>query len=142
MKRVNLMLGTVIAAWAFSFGVDSATAQRLLSPEEAKAVAIKDLKAHTSEVSGVIVNNTPHTIREIEVLIQYHWLWANEFKPGLDSPGRVASLKLDKDLLPGESTTFRYIPNPPLPNRQDGRFDPEVVVAGFTIVIPPTTASR
>jgi hypothetical protein len=142
MKRAKLALGAVIAALVFLFCVDSATAQRLLGPEEAKSVAIKDLKADASEVSGVIVNNTPHTIREIEVLIQYHWLWANEFKPGLESPGRVASLKLDKDLLPGESTTFRYVPNPPLPNRQDGRFDPEVVVAGFTIVIPPTTGSR
>jgi len=142
MKRAKLALGTVIAALVFLFYVDSATAQRLLSPEEAKSVALKDLKADASEVSGVIVNNTSNTIREIEVLIQYHWLWANEFKPGLESPGRVASLKLDKDLLPGESTTFRYVPNPPLPNRQDGRFDPEVAVAGFTIVIPPTTASR
>jgi hypothetical protein len=142
MKRAKWALGAVIAALFFSFCVDSATAQRLLSPEEAKAVAIKDLKANASEVSGVIVNNTLHTIREIEVLIQYHWLWENEFKPGLESPGRVASLKLDKDLLPGASTTFRYVPNPPLPNRQDGRFDPEVVVAGFTMVIPPTTASR
>ena len=142
MNRAKLARGAVIAALVFLFCVDSATAQRLLGPEEAKSVAIKDLKADASEVSGVIVNNTPHTIREIEVLIQYHWLWANEFKPGLDSPGRVASLKLDKDLLPGESTTFRYVPNPPLPNRQDGRFDPEVVVAGFTIVIPPTTGSR
>jgi hypothetical protein len=142
MKRAKLALGALIAALVFLFCVDSVTAQRLLSREEAKSVAIKDLKADASEVSGVIVNNTPHTIREIEVLIQYHWLWANEFKPGLESPGRVASLKLDKDLLPGESTTFRYVPSPPLPNRQDGRFDPEVVVAGFTIVIPPTTASR
>jgi hypothetical protein len=142
MNRAKLARGAVIAALVFLLCVDSATAQRLLGPEEAKSVAIKDLKADASEVSGVIVNNTPHTIREIEVLIQYHWLWANEFKPGLDSPGRVASLKLDKDLLPGESTTFRYVPNPPLPNRQDGRFDPEVVVAGFTIVIPPTTGSR
>jgi hypothetical protein len=142
MPAKLIMLGVLIGASAFSFSVSPAAAQRLLSPEEAKAVAIKVLQADASEVSGVIVNNTPHTIREIEVLIQYHWLWTNEFKPGLESPGRVASLKLDKDLLPGESTPFRYVPNPPLPGRQDGRFEPEVVVAGFTIVIPPTTASR
>lgn len=143
MKPAYAVLMAAMAAGAFSFGAGAAMAQRLASPAEAaKAVAIKDLKAGTSEVSGVIVNNTPHLIREIELLIQYHWLWTNEFKPGLESPGRVVSLKLDKDLLPGESTAFRYVPNPPLPNRQDGRFHPEVVVAGFTTVIPPTTASR
>ena len=142
MKHSKLLFLGMIAALAFSFCAGAALAQRLLSPEEAKAVAIKDLKTTTSEVTAVIVNNTPHTIREIEVLIHYHWVWANEFKPGLDSPGHVSSLKLNKDLLPGESMTFRYVPDPPLPNRQDGWFAPEAAVAGFTIVIPPTTASR
>ena len=138
MNRAKKSLLGALTALAFSFYVSSA----VLSPEEAKAVSIKDLEANAAAVSGAIVNNTPHVIRDIEVLIQYHWLWANEFKPGLESPGRVASLKLNKDLLPGESTPFRYVPDPPLVNRQDGRFDPEVVIAGFTIVIPPTTTSR
>jgi hypothetical protein len=142
MKRAKQTVAAIIASVVFSFCDGSAWAQRLLSPEEAKAVAIKDLEASASAVSGTVVNRTPHTIREIEILIQYHWLWANEFKPGLESPGRVASFKLDKDLLPGESAPFRYIPDPPLPNRQDGRFDPEVAVAGFTIVIPAAATSR
>jgi hypothetical protein len=133
----------VITALAFSFSAGAAIAQRVLSPEEAaKVVPIKNLNATPTEVSGVIVNNTPHIIRDIEVLIEYHWLWANEFKPGPESPGHSAIVKLDKELAPGESTTFRYVPNPPLPNRQDGRFEPEVVVAGFTTVVPPTTTSR
>ncbi|MGH7853177.1 MAG: hypothetical protein ACREP3_07025, partial [Candidatus Binatia bacterium] len=123
MKSAQPVLVAAIAALAFSFGASAAKAQRVLSPEHAaKVVSIKNLKATPSEVSGVIVNNTPHTIREIEVLVEYHWLWANEFKPGAESPGHVATVKLDKELSPGESTAFRHVPNPPLPNRQDGRF--------------------
>ena len=132
----------LMAVLVFSLCAGSAMAQRVLSADEAKTVSIKDLKAAISEVGGVIVNNTAYTVRDIEILVQYHWLWTDEFKPGLESPGRVASFKLDKELLPGESTPFRYVPSPPLPARQDGRFDPEVMIAGFTIVRPATTTSK
>ena len=132
----------LMAVLVLSLCAGPAMAQRVLSADEAKAVAIKDLKAAISEVNGVIVNNTPYTVRDIEVLVQYHWLWTDEFKPGLESPGRVASFKLEKELLTGESTPFRYVPSPPLPSRQDGRFDPEVMIAGFTIVMPATTTSK
>ena len=140
-NKIKVLMAT-LAAWALLFCASSALAQILLNREEAGAVSIKDLDANVTAVSGAVVNNTPHLIREIEILIQYHWLWANEFKPGAESPGRITSLKIDKDLLPGESATFRYVPNPPLPNRSDGRFDPEVAVAGFTTVVPSTTTSR
>jgi hypothetical protein len=137
------VVSAAIALAIFSFHPQSAVAQQVLTPgEAAQAVAIKNLQSTPTEVTGVIVNNTQNGIRDVEILIAYHWLWANEFKPGLDSPGRIATVRIGKELSPGESTEFRYVPNPPLPNRQDGRFDPEVVVAGFTRVIPATTASR
>jgi hypothetical protein len=121
----------------------AANAQRVLSPQEAaQAVQIRDLQATAAEVTGTVVNNTPHIIRQIEILTEYHWLWANEFKPGPESPGRVASVKLDTELRPRESLPFRYAPEPSLPNRQDGRFVPEVTVAGFTTVVPATETSR
>ena len=143
MRSVGYLISAVIALSIVSFGTRLADAQQILTPAEAaQAVTIKNLQTMPSEVSGVIANNTPHNIRDIEVVIQYHWLWANEFKPGADSPGRIANVRIDKELAPGESTTFRYAPNPPLPNRPDGRFDPEVFVAGFTRIIPATGLSR
>jgi len=120
-----------------------AVPQNVLSPgEAARMVAIKDLKATPSSVSGVVVNNTPHIIRDIEVAIEYHWMWANEFKPGPVDPGRAVVIKLNKELKPGESAAFRYVPDPPLESRKDGRFEPEVVVVGYTTVIPASAAAR
>ena len=143
MRSLRYLIFGAIALSILSFQPQFAIGQQVLTPgEAAQSVVIKDLQTTPSEVTGVIVNNTQHTIRDIELLIEYHWLWANEFKPGMDSPGRVANVRIDRALSPGESTTFRYVPNPPLPNRQDGRFNPEVAVAGFTRVIPATTASR
>jgi hypothetical protein len=87
-------------------------------------------------ISGELVNHTPHIVRDVELLIQFHWLWKNEFKPGKDSPGRTDILKIDKELKPGEAAAFRYVPNPPLPKRDGGGFEPEVTIGGFTVVVP------
>ena len=108
----------------------------LAHPDAARIVRIENLSATPALVSGIVVNNTPNIIRDIELLIKFHWLWANEFKPGPDSPGRVVSFKLDKELAAGQSTPFRYIPDPPLSTRGDGQYAPEVTVASFTTVIP------
>jgi hypothetical protein len=141
MKRSLLLAAMTATLLAVPAG--SAIAQKVLTHEEAdKMVSIKDLKATASSVTGVVVNNTPHIIRDIEIAIEYHWMWANEFKPGPVAPGRAVTIRLDKELRPGESTTFRYVPDPPLENRKDGQYDIEAVVAGFTSVIPATTTAR
>jgi hypothetical protein len=141
MSRAYTLFLAAITTLTLAAG--TAGAQTVLSPEEAaKIVAIKDLKATPESVSGVVVNNTPHIIRDIEVLVEYHWLWANEFKPGPVSPGRAINIKLDKELRPGETTAFRYSPDPPLSRRSDGEYYPEVVVSGFTIVTTDATATR
>ena len=123
--------------------VSSASAQTLLDPSEAaKSVKIENLAVNDNQISGVVVNKSPHTLRNLELRMQYHWLWNNEFHPGTDSPGRVITITLDRELRPGESMTFSYRPEPPLPARADGRYMPEVTVAGFSVVIPPSMALR
>ena len=72
-----------------------------------------------------------------ELLVEYHWLWAKEFSPGTNPPGRAAYVKLHKEIQPGESISFTYHPQPPLPGGKNGRFMPEVSPAGFTVVLPP-----
>jgi hypothetical protein len=89
-----------------------------------------------SRISGVIANRSPHPVKDIEVVIQYHWLWQNERHPGTDSPGRAVTIKLDQTLKPGESTPFSYAPSPQLPSRADGRFMPEVDIGGFSVIVP------
>ena len=45
-------------------------------------------------LTGEIVNRTPHLIRDVELLVQYHWRWKNEFKPGKVAPGRTDVVNL------------------------------------------------
>jgi len=132
-----------IAILVFSSWLTEAHAQTVLAKDEAsKAVAIQNLNVAGSKITGDMVNMTPHFIRDVELLIQYHWLWKNEFKPGENSPGRAVFVPLNKEIGPGKSMPFEYTPAPPLPARNDGEFQPEVSIAGFTTVVPQGRASR
>jgi hypothetical protein len=133
-RRRRWMIALV--ALAVSLNTAPVRAQTVLTSEEAaKSVAIENLNVSASAVSGVVANRSPHTIRDVEVRVQYHWLWQNEFKPGTDSPGQTAIVRLENELKPGQSMPFRHALTP-IADRKDGRFAPEVNVAAFTVVIP------
>ena len=140
MKPLNLLLSAMTLLF---MGLGSAQAQTALTEAEAsKVVKIQNLNATPARISGVIANASAHTVKDVQLLIQYHWLWNNEWNPGQNPPGRAVTVNLDKELKPGETMPFSYKPMPPLPERKDGRFIPEVDVGGFTTVIPQRMATR
>lgn len=61
------------------------------------------------------MNNSKQVLRDVEIEILDSWQWKNEFRPGKDDPGRVVTLKIDKEIPPGQSVPFNYKPSPPLP---------------------------
>ena len=134
-----MMMFFVFTSW-FSI----ANAASVLSEQEAaKTLKIQYTTDNHEVISGKITNESPHAIKDPELLVEYHWLWAKEFHPGQNSPGRAAYVKLNKEIQPGETVDFTYRPEPSLPNRHDGRFMPEVSPASFSIVLPAQrTASR
>ena len=134
------MLTTMIFVFA---GLDSASSETVLSSQEAsRALSFEKLDVNPSKISGVIANKTPHTIRDVELMVQYHWLWKDERNPGKDSPGRTVIIPLNEQLEPGESQPFSYTPKFSLPSRNDGYFMPEVDVAAFTTVVQQRVSAR
>lgn len=116
--------------------LDWSGAETVLSSQEAsRALSFEKLDVNPSKISGVITNKTPHTIKDVQLMVQYHWLWKDERNPGKDSPGRTVILPLNEQLEPGESHRFTYTPEFSLPSRDDGYFMPEVDVAAFTTVV-------
>ena len=116
--------------------LDWSGADTVLSSQEAsRALSFEKLDVNPSKISGVITNKTPHTIKDVQLMVQYHWLWKDERNPGKDSPGRTVVLPLNEQLEPGESHRFTYTPEFSLPSRDDGYFMPEVDVAAFTTVV-------
>jgi hypothetical protein len=110
----------------------------LRTPEDADRVA--SLRNVTStpegEVSGEIVNNSNHAVRDVQLQILYSWRWKNETRPGKDDPGTVNYHSLNQEIPAGKTTRFNYKPAPPLPSRTDGQFDVTVKIIGFAEIIP------
>jgi hypothetical protein len=122
-------------------GLDSARAETVLSSQDASgALSFEKLDVNPSKISGVIANKTPHTIKDVQLMIQYHWLWKDERNPGQDSPGSTVIIPLKEQLEPGELQPFSYTPQFSLPSRDDGYFMPEVDVAAFTTVVQQQAA--
>jgi len=82
------------------------------------------------------VNASSHPLRDVTLLVRYAWLWNNERHPGKDTVSRVAYVTVPGELRPGESKTFTYQPDRPLPVRRDGRFAPQVDVAEVVALVP------
>ena len=135
---------TTMLVFFLSFWVSPANALTFLTEQEAeKTVGIQYTTDSHQVISGKIINKSSHAIRDPELLVEYHWLWAKEFSPGKNPPGRAAYVKVEKEIQPGASASFTYRPQPPLPDRKDGRFIPEVSPAGFSVVEPSQrTSSR
>jgi hypothetical protein len=114
----------------------------LTSQQAAKALSLDKLEVSPAKITGRVTNKTPHTIKDVQLMIQYHWLWRNERNPGQDSPGRTVIISLHEQLEPGESHDFNYAPQLPLPSRHDGHFMPEVDVAAFTTVVHQRASAR
>jgi len=111
----------------------SAWAETIISRQQAiQNVVVRDVRVEDGAVSGVVVNNTGHEIQNVKLLVRYDWLWADEFSPRQDSPGRAIVHVIEEDIPPGGQVPFTYHPESPLPQRSDGRFLTSVVVLGYT----------
>jgi hypothetical protein len=84
-------------------------------------------------VTGVVVNRSNRTLRDVKLMVAQEWLWNNEFHPGTDDPGRATGFTVPGDIPPGGQVRFST-PADPLPRRSDGYFRTHVDVVGVTQV--------
>jgi hypothetical protein len=135
MERIGAVF--LAGSLALAAGATGLRAAEILPREKAAgAIAVRDVAVKDGEVSGEVVNRTGKLVREVQLLVRYTWLWKNEFKPGKDDPSTAVYYTLPAEIPPGKSARFTYKPATPLPQRQDGRFEVSVALAGFTEVEP------
>lgn len=102
------------------------------STQTINEVLVSDVRTEDGVVSGIVVNRTPHELRDVGLLIRYDWLWKNEFSPGENSPGRAVPYSVPQAIPPGGEVPFTYYPETPLSQRPDGSFLTSVVVLRYT----------
>jgi hypothetical protein len=96
------------------------------------AVVVRDVTTRDGVVSGVLLNRSLGRVRDVRLLIRHTWLWEDELHPGDDSPSRAGYDTVSDEIAPGGQVQFTYRPVPPLPERDDGRFETSVEVVGYT----------
>jgi len=108
----------------------------------ARDVTVRDVRVDGATVTGTAVNSSARPLRDVTLLVRYTWLWNDERHPGKDTVSRVAYVTVPVELRPGESKTFTYRPDRPLPARRDGRFASKVDVAEVVALVPEREAGR
>lgn len=96
------------------------------------SVRVSNVSRRGDVVVGTLTNDSDAELRDIRLLIDVAFLWANEVKPGEESPGRSAVMTVAGPLAPHGKLAFEFTPNPPLPERTDGRYaEPKVRIMGY-----------
>jgi len=104
-------------------------------------VAVRDVSSGPDGVTGVLVNRTDTTVRNVQLLVRHSWVWNNERHPGEDSPGESYYTTVPNDIPPGGSVRFTYRPPGGVDsNETGGHFATDVQVTGFTQVTYPAAA--
>jgi hypothetical protein len=110
----------------------TAATVEIADDDKSAAIGVADVGRHGDVVVGTLMNRGDEEVRDIRILIDMAFLWANEFKPGDDSPGRSAVMTVAGPIAPHGRLQFEFTPNPPLPARTDGRYaEPQVRVLGY-----------
>lgn len=138
--KTSVILFAAAAMLCLTAGLtSSASAQDLITtPQLARSLRLHNVAAEPNgAVSGTILNRTGLTVRDVKLMIDYAWVWGNDFRPGEDSPGRTVYITAPAEIPPHGRGSFTYQPSPQLPSRADGHFVPSVHVVGFTQIVPP-----
>jgi hypothetical protein len=132
----TILVAVLVSVVAF---VALAKAEMTMAPKTTvnsdQAVAtVRDVAtAHDGVVTGVVVNTSNSTLRDVRLMITHEWLWNDEFHPGTDDPGRAVSYTVPGEIPAGGQVRFTT-PAEPLPERPGGYFRTRVNVLSLTQV--------
>ena len=130
---------SLCAVAAMTIGMLAVPARALTMAEPVSArqasqeVTVGDVQMRNGAISGMVINKSGDTLRDVKLVIDHAWLWKNERHPGTNDPSRTDFYTVQQPIPPHGTVVFEYQPRP-LPNRTDGRFDTTVKVMDFTEV--------
>jgi hypothetical protein len=108
----------------------------------AQEVVVRRVSAGDDTISGVVVNQSDDTVRDVRLLIRHSFVWGNEFHPGPDSPGESYFTTVRDSIPPGSSVHFDVrMPTPSIADAE-GHFNTAIDVVGYTEVIPGRAAEQ
>lgn len=97
-------------------------------------IQVEGVTLEGNTVTGTLVDRGSAEVRDIRLLVDVEFLWANETKPGDDNPGRAIVFTVAGPLPPHGTLKFTVHPEPPLEERADGRYRPKIRVMSYETV--------
>jgi hypothetical protein len=81
-----------------------------------------------------LINKTLVALNEVRLLIRHTFFWNKERSPADETanPGRSVFFDVPGTIPAAGVVAFTYKPDPPLPDRKDGRFETAIEVVGFS----------
>jgi uncharacterized protein (DUF58 family) len=139
MKKSLMLIAAAGFALTLAALAQPAAAQDLVTNWQlARSVDLRNVAAGPDgDISGTIVNRTNHEVRNVRLMIDYAWMWQNDFKPGEENPGRTVYVTAPAVIPPHGEGSFTYRPSPPLESSAAGHFIPTVHIVGFTQMVLP-----
>ncbi len=126
---------TMLAALGFAHSIVAAERrppQVVHGVDMNAAVSLAIEVSEDGSIEGTMRNNTGRKIGDVEVLVEYAWIWLKEFNTPDETPGWSTTYTLPVELTPGESVPMNLAPLHPLPDRDDGHFLISAKVVGYT----------
>jgi hypothetical protein len=111
---------------------DQRPPQVVRSDDMNAAVSLAIEVTEDGAIEGTMRNNTTRKIGDVEVLVEYAWIWAKNSGVPDATPGWSTTYTLPVELTPGESVPMNLAPLHPLPDRDDGHFLISAKVVGYT----------
>lgn len=109
------------------------------SGELGSTLSIEELKLDGDQVTGLLVNRSDKTLRDVRLQIIFSWLWKNERHPGPNDPSFVVTEIPDGEVSPHGTLPFRYSYPSVVTSRTDGQFMMDARVLGYSAVGQATT---
>ena len=93
--RLRNTIAIVSIGLSLSLIAATAHGQTVLdSNEAARTVEVRNVNVSENVITGEVVNRSPHLLQNVELLLQFHWLWKNERHPQENSLGRSVFLEV------------------------------------------------
>jgi hypothetical protein len=122
-----IVLGCLVLNSTMASADEVVGTARLLSAATVENIAYTD-----NSVSGQVVNRSNKRLENVQLLVTYAWLWADDRRTGESGPGFSAYHALDDAIAPNAAVSFTYPHKSVQAERSDGEFLPSVRIVGFT----------
>jgi hypothetical protein len=138
MAVLSRLSTLVVAALVLSCGVARAQPETVTTRRDMSGVVgLRDVQAQGGVVTGTVVNQGPHQLRDVQLLIRHAWVWNDDRHPGPVNPGTSSFVTVAGPIAPGAGAPFSFRePSSGVEDGAAGHFTTDVQPMGYTEVVP------